>query len=237
VRPVALLLAVLSAAIVVASAAGAPAATSPSIRVTFSGTAAGRFHDVERWVLLSSNECYLRRLRDQKTALSWSTSFSGGRALAAAGAATVRGTVSGTEVRDSCDDVAEELPPDAPADWLRTLSCNDPLLVKRGGRATWSQGVLRVQAPTVEVSKKAVCTAAVRSEELNARVALPVARVLKLARGAQIQIAVGSAKPATGSYRPRAYCLHIAKPYDGYRSFDECVDTLQWSGTITVTRL
>ena len=236
-RPVALLLAVLSAAIVVTSAAGAAAATSPSIRVTFSGTAAGRFNDVERWVLLSSNECYLRRLRDQKTALSWSMSFSGGRTLAAAGAATVKGTVSGTEVRDTCDDVAEELPPDAPADWLRSLNCNDPLLVKRAGRATWSQGVLRVKGPTVEVSKKAVCTAPVRSEELNARIALPVARVLKLARGAQLRIGVGSGKPATGSYRPRAYCLHIAKPYDGYRSFDECVDTLQWSGTITVTRL
>ena len=98
-RPVALLLAVLSAVIVVASAAGGATATSPSIRVTFSGTAAGRFNDVERWVLLSSNECYLRRLGDQKTALSWNMSFSGGRALAAAGAASVKGAVSGTEVR------------------------------------------------------------------------------------------------------------------------------------------
>jgi hypothetical protein len=238
VRPVALLLVVLSAAIAVAAGSGVAAGTAtPAIRVTFSGTATGRFNDVERWVLLSSNECYLRRLRDQKTALSWNLSFSGGRTLSGTGAATVKGAVSGTEVRDSCDDVAEELPPDAPADWLHTLSCNDPLLVKRAGRATWSQGVLRVQGPTVEVSKKAVCTAAVRSDELNARITLPVARVLKLARGAQIRIAVGSAKPATGSYRPRAYCLHIAKPYDGYRSFDQCVDTLQWSGMVIVTRL
>ena len=61
--------------------------------------------------------------------------------------------------------------------------------------------------PTVAVGKKAVCTAPVRSEELNAKIALPVARVLKLARGAQLRIAVGSAKPATGNYRPRAYCL------------------------------
>jgi hypothetical protein len=229
---------VLSAAFAVSAGAGTAGGTAtPSIRVTFSGTAAGRFSDVERWVLLSSNECYLRRLRDQKTALSWSVSFSGGRTLAAAGAATVKGAVSGTEVRDSCDDVAEELPPDAPADWLHSVRCNDPLLVKRAGRATWSKGVLRVQGPMVEVSKKAVCTAPVRSDELNARIALPSARVLKLPPGGQIRIAVGSAKPATGSYRPRAYCLHIAKPYDGYRSFDQCVDTLQWRGTVTVTRL
>lgn len=225
-------------AVAVTSATGATKAqATPSIRVTFTGTATGTFNDVERWILLSSNECYLRRLRDQKSSLTWSLTFAGGRSLASSNASTVKGAVSGTEVRDSCDDVAEELPPDAPADWLRTLRCSDPLLVMRGGRATWSNGVLRVQAPTVAVSKKAVCTAALRSEELNARIALPVERVLKLARGGKIRVAVGSAKPATGSYRPRANCLHIAKPYDGYRSFDECVDTLRWSGTVTVTRL
>jgi hypothetical protein len=238
VRPVAFLLVVLSAVLAVAAAGSATAATAtPSIRVTFTGTAAGRFNDVERWVLLSSNECYLRRLRDQKASLSWNVSFSGGRSLATAGAATVNGVVSGTEVRDSCDDVAEELPPDAPADWLHSLNCSDPLLVKRAARATWSNGVLRVFGPSVALSRKAVCTAPVRSDELNAKLALPLARVLKLARGAQLRITVGSAKPATGNYRPRAYCLHIAKPYDGYRSFDQCVDTLRWSGTITITRL
>ena len=240
-RPLVLFLVVMSTAVAVASATAATAATgapaTPSIRVTFTGTAKGRFDDVERWVLLSSNECYLRRLRDQRTSLAWSTTFSGGRSLASSTASTMKGAVSGTEVRDSCDDVAEELPPDAPSDWLHTLKCNDPLRVTRGGRATWSNGVLRVQGPAVAVAKKAVCTAAVRSEELNARIALPVARVLRLARGAKIRVAVGSARTATGTYRPRANCLHIAKPYDGYRSFDECVDTLQWSGTITVTRL
>ena len=237
-RPVALLLVVLSAALAVAAAGGAAAATAtPSIRVTFSGTAAGRFNDVERWVLLSSNECYLRRLRDQKTALTWNLSFSGGRSLAAAGAATVKGAVSGTEVRDSCDDVAEELPPDAPADWLHSLSCNDPLLVKRAGRATWSNGVLRVQGPTVEVAKKAVCTAPVRSEELNARIALPVARVHEARARSAATHCRGLREARHGQLPPAAYCLHIAKPYDGYRSFDQCVDTLQWSGTITVTRL
>jgi hypothetical protein len=97
VRPVAFLVIVLSAVLAVAAAGSATAATAtPSIRVTFTGTAAGRFNDVERWVLLSSNECYLRRLRDQKASLSWNVSFSGGRSLATAGAATVKGAVSGT---------------------------------------------------------------------------------------------------------------------------------------------
>lgn len=238
VRPLALLFVVLGLTFAVASATAATTApATPSIRVTFTGTATGRFSDVERWVLLSSNECYLRRLREQRTSLTWSLGFSGGRSLASTAAATVKGAISGTEVRDSCDDVAEELPPDAPADWLRKLNCNDPLLVKRAGRATWANGVLRVQGPAVELSTKAVCTASVRSEELNARIALPTARVLALPRGGQLRVAVGSSKPAMGTYRPRANCLHIAKPYDGYRSFDQCVDTLQWSGVITIARL
>lgn len=238
-RPPVLLVVVLSVAGVLAGAtvAGAGTPATPSIRVTFTGSASGGFDDVERWVLLSSNECYLRRLRNQKTSLSWSLSFSGGRALASVAGATVTGSVSGTEVRDSCDDVAEELPPDAPTDWLRRLSCTDPLLVKRPARATWTGGVLRVEGPAVEVGKKAACTATVRSEELNAKIRLPVARVLELRRGAQLRVAVGSAKPATGNYRPRANCFHIAKPYDGYRSFDRCVDTLAWSGMVTITRL
>jgi hypothetical protein len=219
----------------VAAASAAPKA--PSIRVTFTGTATGRLVDVERWVLLSSNECYLRRLRDQKTSLTWSIGFAGGRSLSATPAPTITGTVSGTEVRDSCDDVAEELPPEAPDDWLRSISCADPLATLRAGRASWSNGFLRLQAPIVAVAKTAVCTALPRSEELNARIPLPVSRITQLKRGAHIEIAVGSARPGTGTYRPRANCLHPAKPYDGYRSFDSCVDTMRWSGTVTVTRL
>ncbi len=236
-RPILLLTLVLTVALAVTAGTGAAAGPTPSVRVTFTGSASGRFQDAERWILLSSNECYLRRMRDQSTSLTWSVGFAGGRSLAALSAATVTGAVKGTEVRDSCDDVAEEMPPDAPDDWLRSVNCNDPLHVRRPGKATWINGVLRVQAPVAEVPKNSVCTALPRSEELYARIALPTARVAKLRRGAQLMIAVGSAKPANGTYSPRVNCFHIAKPYDGYRSLDQCVDTLHWSGTVTVTRL
>ena len=76
-------LAALCALLALGGAAVAAAGSTPSIRVTFSGTATGRFVDTERWVLLSSGECYLRRLRDQRTSVTWSSTFSGGRALAA----------------------------------------------------------------------------------------------------------------------------------------------------------
>jgi hypothetical protein len=233
----ALLAIVLTLALAVAASTGAAAGTTPSVRVTFTGSATGHFRDAERWILLSSNECYLRRMRDQKTSVTWNVGFAGGRALSVLPAASVKGAVRGTEVKDSCDDVAEELPPDAPADWLQSLTCDDPLGIRRPGKATWANGVLRVQAPVVEVAKNAVCTALPRSEELNARIALPTSRVARLRRGAQIRIAVGSAKPVTGTYDPTVNCFHIAKPYDGYRSLDQCVDTLQWSGTVTITRL
>jgi hypothetical protein len=241
VLAVRLLLALVATAAVaaVAASSAAPAATgpTPSIRVTFSGIATGRFVDTERWVLLSAGDCYLRRLRDQSTSVTWTTVFSGGRALAARSAAAVSGGVKGTMVKDSCDDVAEELPPDAPADWLSSVNCNDRLSATRPGSAVWSGGVLRVQGPTLELSKRAVCSVVPRSDELNVRIPLPVSRVAQLKRGGRLQIVVGTDRRATGTYRPRAACTHIAKPYDGYRSFDACVDTLSWSGTITVTRL
>ena len=90
VRPVALLLVVLSAAIAVAAAASAAARHGDALDPRhLLGTAAGRFNDVERWVLLSSNECYLRRLRDQKTSLSWSIELQR-RPLARSGGAATR---------------------------------------------------------------------------------------------------------------------------------------------------
>jgi hypothetical protein len=230
-------LATLAAVLALAGASVAAAGSTPSVRVTFSGTATGRFVDTERWVLLSSGECYLRRLRDQRTTVTWAAAFSGGAGLTVLSTPTVHGAVKGTMVKDSCDDVAEELPPDAPSDWLQSVSCNDPLTAVRPGRATWARGVLRVQGPTLELSKKAVCTAVPRSDELNVLIPLPVARILALRRGGSLRWAVGTNRSATGSYRVRARCTHIAKPYDGYRSFDECVDTFSWSGTVTVTRL
>ena len=44
-----------------------------------------------------------------------------------AAAPTAQGAVAGTEVRDSCDIAPAELPSDAPADWMRSVTCNDPL--------------------------------------------------------------------------------------------------------------
>ena len=160
-RPVALLLVVLSAALAVAAAGGGPAATAtPSIRVTFSGTASGRFNDVERWVLLSSNECYLRRLRDQKTSLSWNLSFSGGRSLAIDGSCDGEG---GRE-RHRGARLVRRRGRGASARRTGRLAAQPELQRSTARHARGSGNVVERRSagarPDVAVGKKAVCTAA-----------------------------------------------------------------------------
>lgn len=231
-------------AVLAALGAGA-GGTAPALRlqVTFSGAAQGTFTDVERWTSLATNQCVLRRSRDEAIGLSWSFSWrgsSGGRPVQTS-PPTSQGTVSGTEVRDSCDVAPAQLPADAPQDWLRSVTCNDPL--EAGGNATLAleqrprQLIVQVAAPDLSVSPDSECTASPRSDQLRARVPIGLASLMRLGQGASLTVALGSALTRFGSYTPRLNCMHSAKPYDGYRSYDECLDLLTWSGTLRVTRL
>jgi hypothetical protein len=211
--------------------------------VTFSGTAQGTFTDVERWTSLATNQCVLRRSRNEAVAVSWSFSWRdapGGRPTQAAPPSS-QGTVSGTEVRDSCDIAPDQLPADAPADWLQTVTCDDPL--QTGGNATLSlvqraaKTIVQVASPELAVSPDAECTAEPRYDQLRASVPFAAAALQRLRPGASLSVAVGSAVTKFGAYVPRFNCMHAAKPYDGYRSYDDCLDLLTWSGTLRVTRL
>ena len=211
--------------------------------MTFAGTAQGTFADVERWTSLATNQCVLRRSRNENIAVSWSYSWRGapgGRPTQAAAPAS-QGDVAGTEVRDSCDIAPDQLPADAPADWLRSLTCDDPL--EPGGNATLAlvqraaQTIVRVASPELAVSPDAECTAEPRTDQLRASVPFAIAALKRLAPGASLSVAVGSAVTRFGSYVPRLNCMHAAKPYDGYRSYDDCLDVFTWSGTLRVTRL
>jgi len=232
-------------AAVAALAAGAGAAPTTALRlqVTFSGTAQGTFTDVERWISLSTNQCVLRRSRNETVAVSWSYSWRGapgGRPTQAA-APTSKGDVAGTEVRDSCDVAPDQLPADAPADWLRSVTCDDPL--EESGAATLAfvqratNTVVQVASPELAVSPDAQCTAEPRTDQLRASVPFALSALKRLERGASLSVAVGSAVTRFGAYAPRFNCMHAAKPYDGYRSYDDCLDLLTWSGTLRVTRL
>jgi hypothetical protein len=231
----------LLAALAVTAVAGSAAKPKPiRVQVSFTGSAAGRFQDVERWIFLEENECYLRRTRDQQVQLSWSGSWSGtvGKALGPTAAAG-QGVVSGTEVRDTCDE--EELPPDAPEDWLRSVSCSDPLTASGALVAAWSgtaaRPVLALAGPPFSLAPESVCSALPRSTELTAQIALARKTLERLAPGKSIAIPLGSALTRYGDYTPQANCKHEAKPYEGYRSMDECLDALTWSGQARITRI
>jgi hypothetical protein len=244
VRNAVLVLAVALAAALAATGATPGATGSPlRLQVTFAGSAQGHFADVERWTSLETNQCVLRRSRDQSPALSWSLSWRGapgGRAVQAAPPES-NGSVSGTVVRDSCDISPDRLPADAPQDWLLSVACNDPLEPSGSGALTLArkgaQLVIGVATPDYAVSPDATCTASPRADQFHATVPLALAAVSRLKPGASLSVAVGSAVTRFGAYAPQLNCMHAAKPYDGYRSFDTCLDLLTWSGTLRVTRL
>jgi hypothetical protein len=235
-------LAILLVAALVATAAGGAAAKKPTplrLQVSFSGSATGRFQDVERWIFLEENECYLRRTRDQQVQLTWSGRWSGavGKALRST-AAGGQGTVAGTEVRDTCDE--DELPPDPPDDWIASLVCSDPLAVSGVPSAVWggtaARPVLTLSGPTYRLGLDAVCSVLPRTTELVARIPLVRTTLERLAPGKSLVVQVGSAVGRYGDYTPQANCMHNAKPYEGYRSEDACGDVLTWSGQVRITR-
>lgn len=235
------LLGVLLVALVAASVGESAAKPKPlRVQIAFSGTATGRLQDVERWILLDENECYLRRTREQQVQLSFAGSWTGivGKALRLT-ATGGSGTVSGAELRDSCDEQA--LPPDAPADWIASIRCSDPVAPSAMLTASWAgtaaRPTLEVNGPTFSLSPDAICSAVPRTTELFAHVPLAGATLAKLAAGKSLVIGVGTAQTRYGDYTPQANCQHNAKPYDGYRSEDACADAFSWSGQLRITRI
>jgi hypothetical protein len=226
------------AAAALALALPAAAAAKGGIEVTFSGSAAGHLVDVQRWILLDENECYLRDAVDQTAALSWTLGWRaplGGAAGTPIAAPTAQGTVTGTDVGDLC---GEELtdPEDVPEDWVHSTQCNDTFTAGPGSLTVTIRGldlILTATGPQYDLPPGALCSLRPRSAELQARVVVPLK---KLKPGKTMRFAVGSVFARFGDYVPHVNCMHAAKPYDGYRSFDECGDDLSWSGTLVVRR-
>ena len=147
----------------------------------------------------------------------------------------MQGPLSGTEVADLCGE-EETRPEDVPENWVHTSQCTETLTAEPGGLTASVRGstlTLTVQGPQYALPENAVRSLRPRTEELQARVAIPLKT---LPRGKTVRIPVGSALPRWGAYTPHLNCMHVAKPYDGYRSMDECGDDLTWSGTLTVSR-
>jgi hypothetical protein len=226
------------AAVLVALVLPAAAVAKGSLDVVFSGSGTGRLVDVERWILLDENECYLRKSIDQSATLSWTLGWRlplGGGAGAPVGAASPQGSLSGTEIADLCGE-EETNPSEVPEDWIHTTQCGDVLTAGPGSMtAATRRGnlILSASGPRYDLPAGAVCSLRPRSTELQARVVIPLKT---LPPGKTVRITVGSAVGRWGAYVPHLNCMHASKPYDGYRSFDECGDDLSWSGTIVVSR-
>jgi hypothetical protein len=226
------------AAAVLALALPAAAVAKGPLDVSFTGSGTGHLVDVQRWILLEENECYLREAIDQTATLSWTLGWRvplGGGVGAPVGAPAMQGTVSGADVGDLC---GEELtdPEDVPENWIHSTQCGDTLTAGPGSLTARTRAgnlILTASGPQYDLPAGAVCSLRPRSAELQARVVIPLK---KLQPGTTMRIAVGSTVERWGTYVPHLNCMHAAKPYDGYRSFDECGDDLSWTGTLVVSR-
>jgi hypothetical protein len=230
------------ALLALAAAAAAFAAKAPTYHVAFTGSGTQHHVDIQRYIE-DSGACNARENVDQTATFSWSGAWTGlttARAGAAAGAPTTAGsTVAGGDVKDACGLALDA----APADWPAQSSCNDALQVIAPAaiaieRRTKTALVLAVSAPTYVVPVASTCNSLnIRGDQLAAHVSVPLAALSKLARGKTVSYAVGTAHPGPGdAYAPKLVCSQPAKPYEGYRIADECLDELSWSGTVTITR-
>jgi hypothetical protein len=214
------------------------ATAADSFSVVFSGSGTAHLADEQRWILLDENECYLRKTVDQSAALSWTLGWTlrlGAKAGAPTAAPSMQGPLAGTEVADLCGE-EETRPEDVPENWVHESDCTGSLTIAPGALTAATRNgtlILTALGPQYSLPEDSICSIRPRSSELQVRVVIPLR---KLTRGRTITIPVGSGVAKWGLYTPHLNCMHAAKPYDGYRSEDQCGDDLSWSGTIAVTR-
>ena len=116
--------------------------------------------------------------------------------------------------------------------------CNDKLAPVRPGGATWSNRVPCGCTRHPSRSRSRPCARrSPRSEELSARIALPVSKILALARGRSLRLAVGSSRPATGSCMPGRTASIPRSRTTGTARSTNAPTRSPGAGQVTVTRL
>jgi hypothetical protein len=228
------------AALVVASAAGART-TLPAYTVTFTGAGSEQQQDTKKNIQ-DSGVCDSAEHNDVSATLLWSASWSRFRPGqgAAAGPVKIDGSaIQGTDVKDACGlDLSQ-----APPGWVGQTSCSQALVVSAAptfavARKTATTLVLAFSAPSLAVPVGAGCSLNVRNDQLVAHVSIPQKRLVVLKRGGSIVVSTGTSRPGPGDlYAPTLDCSQPTKPYEGYRTADDCSDQLSWSGTVKLTRV
>ena len=226
------------AAVVAAVAAAAPA---PTYTVTFSGS--GGEHQLNNLKnIQDSGVCDSAEHIDVTATMTWSAAWNGfrpGRRVGAAASKIDGSTVEGSDVKDACGlDLSQ-----APPGWVNQTSCSSALVAAGGPslslvRTTPKVLVLALAATPTAVPVGVGCGLNLRNDQLTAHVSVPRAKLNALKKRASLTFAVGTAHPGPGdAYSPTLDCSQPTKPYEGYRTADECHDTLSWSGTVKITRV
>jgi len=232
---------VVVAAMVFCVSAAATAATTPAYTITFTGT--GLEHQLDTLQnIQDSGLCDSAEHIDVTASLAWSATWAGfrptGKSVAGTGSRIEGSTVTGTNVKDACGlDLSL-----APPGWVSQSSCAASLLVSASpqlavARKTATSLVLAVAAPSFAVPVGAGCSLNVRNDQLAAHVVVPLKKLNALKRHASLTLQVGTLHPGPGDlYAPTLDCSQATKPYDGYRTADQCRDDLSWNGTVKITR-
>ncbi len=221
-------------------ATAAIAAPAPSYTITFTGT--GNEHQLDHQRnIQDSGVCDSAEHVDVSASVTWSASWSAFRLgkRPAAGPSTIEGSsVQGSDLKDACGlDLSQ-----APAGWVAQSACASTLVVSGSPslavRMTPKVVVLTLAATPVAVPVGVGCGLNVRNDQFVTHVSVSRARLTALKKRSALTIAVGSAHPGPGdSYSPTLDCSQPTKPYEGYRTADQCQDTLSWSGTVKITRV
>jgi hypothetical protein len=230
---------VLALAAVVATAA--IAAPAPSYTVTFTGS--GSEHQLNNLRnVQDSGLCDSAEHIDVSATMRWTASwnaFRPGKRPSAAVSTVDRSTITGSDVKDACGlDLSQ-----APPGWANQTSCSSALVAAGGPslsltRMTPKVLVLAVAATPVAVPVGVGCGLNVRNDQLTAHVSVSRQKLNALKKRGALTITVGTAHPGPGdSYSPTLDCSQPTKPYEGYRTADECQDTLSWSGAVKITRV
>lgn len=230
---------ILLAALAVAAAAAA-AATAPTYTVTFTGSGTEQQHDTRRNIQ-DSGVCDSAEHVDVTASLTWSTSWARFRPAKGAAPGPVRidgSAIQGTDVKDACGlDLSQ-----APPGWVGQTSCAQALALSAAPslqlqRKTATALLLAFSAPSLAVPVGAGCALNVRNDQLVAHVSVPQKKLAALRKGQSLAFSIGTSRPGPGDlYAPTLDCSQPTKPYEGYRTADECNDALSWSGTVKITR-
>ena len=81
------------------------------------------------------------------------------------------------------------------------------------------------------------CPLNVRNDQLVGHLVVPLKKLNGLKKGGSLSFALGTSRPGAGDlYSPALNCSQPTKPYEGYRTADQCRDTMSWSGSVRITR-